>query len=83
MFLSPFLDVIRMSRSTVYFLAYLDSESVPVECYPLTCNPNGFWSRVNKHLVSSKHKQICSMLVIFSFFLPALCLVVAVQSCME
>ena len=34
-FLSPFLDVIRMSMSTVSLLAQLDSYSLPVECFPL------------------------------------------------
>ena len=32
--LLPFLDVTRMSMSTVSFLAQLDS--LPIECFPLT-----------------------------------------------
>ena len=35
-FLSPFLDFTRMSISTVYFLAQLDWNSLPIECFPLT-----------------------------------------------
>ena len=33
-FQSPFVDVTRMSMSTVSFLAQLDS--LPLECFPLT-----------------------------------------------
>ena len=39
-FLSPLLDVTRMSMSTVSFLAQLDS--LPIECFPLTYDLNGF-----------------------------------------
>ena len=39
-FLSPFVDVTRMSMSAVSFLAQLDSgwNSLPIECFPLTRN---------------------------------------------
>ena len=39
-FLSPFVDVTRMSMSAVSFLAQLDSgwNSLPIEWFPLTCN---------------------------------------------
>ena len=52
-FLSPFLDVIRMSISTVSFLAQLDRlwNSLPIECFPFTYNPNGFKTRINRHLL--------------------------------
>ena len=49
-FLSPFLDVIRMSMSTVYYLAQLDWNSLSIECFPLTYYLNGFKSRINRHL---------------------------------
>ena len=51
-FLPPFLDVIRMSISTVSFLAQLDSLSLPIECFPLNYDLNGFKSRINWHLLS-------------------------------
>ena len=43
-FLSPFQDVTRMSISTVSFLAQLDWNFLPVECFPLTYDLNGFKS---------------------------------------
>ena len=49
-FLSSFLDVIRMSMSTVSFLAELDF--LPVECSHLNYDVNGFKCRVNRHLFS-------------------------------
>ena len=51
-FLSLFLDVARMSMSTVSFLVQLDSNSLPIESFPLTCGLNGFKSRINKHLLT-------------------------------
>ena len=45
-FLSPFLDVTRMSMSTVSFLTQLNS--LPIECFPLTYDQNGFKSRINR-----------------------------------
>ena len=51
--LSPFLDLTRISMSTVSFLTKLDSlNSVPVECFPLTSDLSGFRSRINKHLLT-------------------------------
>ena len=49
-FLSPFLDVTRMSLSTVSFLAQLDSGILSIECFPLTYDLSGFTSRINRHL---------------------------------
>ena len=46
-FLSPFLDIIWMSMSTVILTAYL-----PAECFPLTFDLKGFMSRVNGNLLS-------------------------------
>ena len=48
-FLSPFLDVIRMSMSTVSFLTPWDSLSI--ECFPLTYDLHGFKSGINRHLL--------------------------------
>ena len=39
--LSPFVDVTRMSMSTVSFLAQLDLESLPIECFPFFFSDNG------------------------------------------
>ena len=46
-FLSPFVDVTRMSMSTVSFLAQL-----PIKCFPLTYDLSGFRSRINRHLLT-------------------------------
>ena len=46
-FLSPFLDVARMSMSTVSLLAQLDT--LPIECFLLTVYLNGFKSGINRH----------------------------------
>ena len=36
-FLSPYLDVIRMSKSTVFFLPTTTPwNSLPIDCFPLT-----------------------------------------------
>ena len=51
-FLSPFLDVMRMSMSTVYFFAHLDSGILPLECFPLTYDLSSFKSKINKHLLA-------------------------------
>ena len=51
-FLSPFLDVTRMSMSTVSFLAQLDSGILSIECFPLTYDLSGFKSRINRHLLT-------------------------------
>ena len=51
-FLSPFLDVTRMPMSTVSVLSQLLWNSLPIECFPLTCDLKGFKFRINKHLSS-------------------------------
>ena len=51
-FLSPFLDVTKMSMSTVSFLAQLDSEFSAYRMLFLTYDLNGFKSRINKHLLT-------------------------------
>ena len=48
-FLSPFLDVLRMSRPTVSFFAKRLWNSLRAECFPVTYDLNGLKSRVNKH----------------------------------
>ena len=50
LFLSPFLDVTRMSTSTVSFLSQLEFwNSLPKEPFPLTYDLNGLKSRINRH----------------------------------
>ena len=51
-FLSPFIDVTRMSMSTISFLAQLDSVSLSIECFPLTNDLSGFKSTINRHLLT-------------------------------
>ena len=48
--LVPFLDVGRMWMSTVFFLAQLDSSSLPIECFPSTFDLNGFKPGINNLL---------------------------------
>ena len=42
----------KESMSTVTFLAQLDSNSVPIECFPLIYNLNGVKSRINRNLLT-------------------------------
>ena len=53
-FPSTFLDVKRMSISTVSFLACTARlwNSLPIECFPLTHDLSGFKSRINIHLLT-------------------------------
>ena len=53
-FLSPFLDVTRISMSTVYLLAWLSSGIIclSIECFPLTYDFSGFKSRIHRHLLT-------------------------------
>ena len=53
-FLSPFLDVTTMS---VYVKSFFSRtarlcNSLAIECFPLTYDPSGFKSRINRHLLS-------------------------------
>ena len=82
-FLSPFLDVKRMSMPTVSLLAHLCS--LPAECFSLTYDLNVFKSRINRKLFSlgSFYTALLYDVHVFLLFLLALCLVVAVQLCME
>ena len=69
-FLTPFLDVIRMSMSTVSFSRTPRFwYSLHAECFPLTYDLNSFKSRVNRHLFN-RHlsKKISSTIFIFFFF---------------
>ena len=52
-FLSSFLDVTRISMSTVSFLTQLDSGILSIECFPLTYDLLGFKSRINRHLLTA------------------------------
>ena len=76
-FLSPTLDVIRMSMVTVFFLPQLDHGT----------KWNGFKSRFNKHLLYlcslwliSLCFPLCFLLLLVLYFL---CLAVAVQTYLE
>ena len=53
-FLPPFLDVTSMS---VYVKSFFSRtarlcNSLPIECFPLTYDPSGFKSRINRHLLT-------------------------------
>ena len=51
-FLPPFLDVTKISMSTVSFLLQLDWNSLPMECFPLTYVLNGFKSKIDRDLLT-------------------------------
>ena len=51
-FLSPFLDVTKMSTSSFFPRAARLWNSVHIECFPLTNNLNGLKSRISKHLLT-------------------------------
>ena len=72
-FLSPFLDVTRMSITTVSFLAQLDF-SAYIECFPLTYDLNNFQSRINRHLLSvgSFERDFLYALIFLCFFFLSL-----------
>ena len=62
--------------------------SLPIECFPLTYDLNGFKSRINRHLLSFICRfflnkfSVCFNLFVL-LFLVTLCLVDALQPCME
>ena len=81
-FLSLFLDVLRMSVSSFFPRTAWLWNPLPIECFPLTYNLDGFKSRINRHLLTVgflKRFSVCFNI----FVLQTPCLVVAVQSCME
>ena len=81
-FLSLFLDVLRMSVSSFFPRKAWLWNPLPIECFPLTYNLDGFKSRINRHLLTVgflKRFSVCFNI----FVLQTPCLVVAVQSCME
>ena len=59
--------------------------SLPIECFPLTCDLSGFKSRIKRHLltVGFSKQSLCPLIFLCFFFLVTACLVVAVQPCME
>ena len=68
-FLSPFLDVIRMSMSTVSFSRTPRFwYSLHAECFPLTYDLNSFKSRVNRHPFN-RHFSKTDLLYNFHLFL--------------
>ena len=86
-FLSPFLDVTRMSMPTVFFprTARLWN-SLPIECFPLTYDLSGFKSRIKRYLFNCRfflnRFPVCFNLFVLPFLVTP-CLVVAAQPCME
>ena len=60
--------------------------SLPIEWFPLTYDLKGFKSRINRHIliVGSCETDFLYAIIFFVFlFLVTLCLIVAVQPCME
>ena len=84
-FLPPFLDVIRISVSTVFFPCTARLwNSLPIECFPLIYDLNGFKSSMNKHPLSmGLSNYVLCMISIFFLFLATPYLLVPVQLCME
>ena len=59
--------------------------SLPIQCFSLTCNLNGFQSRINRYLLTRfflKRFPVCFNLFVLLFLVTS-CLVVTVQPCME
>ena len=66
--------------------------SLPIECFPLTYDLNGYKSRINRHIICRfflKRFPVCfiylfiHLFIFVLLFLVTLCLVVADQPCME
>ena len=56
--------------------------SVPIECFPLNYNLNGFKSRIKRHLLTVGSFHVCFNLFVL-LFLVTPCLVAVVQPCVE
>ena len=56
-FLSPFLDVKDVFVNSFFLSTARVWNSLPIECFPLTYNLNGFNSRINIHLSVPKMKN--------------------------
>ena len=72
-FLSPYLDGIRMSMLTVFFLGQFEPGfiSLPIKRFPLNYDLNGFKYKVSKHLylwVLSKQLPFMLFISSSSFF---------------
>ena len=52
LFLSAFLDVARIFVNSFFPCAARLWNSMPIECFPLTYDLNGFMSRINRHSLS-------------------------------
>ena len=73
-FLSPFLDVIRMSMSTVSFFAQLNSGILcPQNAFLWPYNLNGFKPRVNRHLFFFGPFYVATFALLFSSFSSLSC----------
>ena len=85
-FLSPFLDVTRMSVNSFFPHIAKLWNSLPIECFHFTYDLNDLKSRINRHLLTVgfflNRFPVCLNLFLF-LFLVTPCLVVAVQPCME
>ena len=69
-FLSPFLNVVRMSMSIVSFPRTAKLwNSLPVECFPLTYDLNGFKSRINRLLLTVSSFWTDFLYALIFFFL--------------
>ena len=82
--LSPFLDVTRMSMSTVSFLVQLNS-GILCQCFSVTCDLSDFNSRINRYILTVgffRQIFVCFNLFVL-LFVVTLCLLVTVQPCKE
>ena len=70
-FPSPFLDVTKISMSTVSFLVQLDWNSHPMECFSLIYVLNGFKYRINRDLLTVGYFEtdFLQALIFLCFFL--------------
>ena len=83
-FLSPFLEVTRMSISSFFPCTARLWNSLPIKCFPLAYNVNGFKSRIKSINCRFflKRLPVCVNLFVF-LFLAIPYRIVAVQPCME
>ena len=87
-FLSPFLDITTISNSFFNSFFPLTARlwnSLPIECFPLTYDLNGFKCRNNRHINCRSFLKgfPVSLNPFVLLFLVTSCLLVAVQHCMK
>ena len=83
-FLSLFLDFTSMDVSVNSFFCYKTKLwiSLPIECFPLTYDLNGFKSALKRHLLtvdSVLTDFLYALTLLWFFFFVAPCLIVSVQ----